>query len=144
YLIIQPTAVSAGSSATLTRGPAAMLHSVAPGRGGGFTYATPPSGHSTIWSARPPTCRQANACPYSCSSTIRNSARYSSTFQVSDPYLPARLWISTIATRNHDQWRYTSTPAKRNKRMEPRDVTRATIAFLEWLVAGDYCQRGIK
>ena len=35
-------------NATFTSGPATMLHSVAPGRGGGFTYATPPRGQSTI------------------------------------------------------------------------------------------------
>jgi len=35
-------------SATFTSGPAAMLQSMAPGRGGGFTYATPPRGQSTI------------------------------------------------------------------------------------------------
>ena len=44
----------------------------APGRGGGFTYATPPSGQSTIWSAFPPTWRQASAWPNSWSITIRN------------------------------------------------------------------------
>src|SRR5579863_942205 len=70
-----------GTSATFTSGPAARLHSVAPGRGGGSTYATPPSGHSTILSTRPPTCRQASACPNSCSVTITNSARYSAMFQ---------------------------------------------------------------
>ena len=32
---------STGTRATLTSGPAAMLHSVAPGRCGGSTYATP-------------------------------------------------------------------------------------------------------
>ena len=71
---------STGASATFTSGPAAMLHSIAPGRCGGFTYATPPSGHSRIWFACPPTDRHAIAWPNSCVSTIRNSARYSSTF----------------------------------------------------------------
>ena len=38
-----------------------MLHSQAPGRGGGATKAIPPSGHKMIRSALPPTCRQARA-----------------------------------------------------------------------------------
>ena len=62
-----------GTRATFTSGPAAMLHSVAPGRGGGSTNATPPRGQSTIRFAMPPTCRQASAWPYSWSVTIRKA-----------------------------------------------------------------------
>src|SRR6478672_8819517 len=80
-----------GRSATFTSGPAAMLHNVAPGRGGGSTYATPPRGHNTIWFAVPPTCRQAIAWPNSCRVTIRNNARYSATFQPIDEYRVFRL-----------------------------------------------------
>ena len=44
-----------GKSATFTSGPAAMLQSMAPGRCGGDTYATPPSGQRTILVCLPPT-----------------------------------------------------------------------------------------
>src|SRR5271157_4031691 len=108
-----------GSSPTFTSGPAAMLHRVAPGRGGGSTKATPPSGQSTIRFALPPTCRQASAWPNSWSSTIRNSARYSSTFQVIEEYFPARALISNTATRNQDQCKNTSISAKRNRWIDP-------------------------
>ena len=54
-----------GKSAKFTSGPAAIHQRVAAGLGGGFTYATPPSGQSIIWFAVPPTCRQAKACPNS-------------------------------------------------------------------------------
>src|SRR5712692_7275325 len=107
-----PSIDKTGSSTTFTNGPAAMLQSVAPGRGGGFTYATPPSGHNTIWFAVPPTCRQASAWPNSCSMTIRNSARYSSTFQVREEYILVLPLISNTATRNQDQCRNKSIPAK--------------------------------
>src|SRR5713101_5521497 len=100
----QPSTDRSGSRTAFTSGPAAMLQRVAPGRGGGSTYATPPRGHSTIWFAVPPTCRQARACPNSCSVTIKNSARYSSTFQVREEYLPL-FWISNAATTNQDQCR---------------------------------------
>src|SRR6266849_2501204 len=60
-----PSTDKTGTSTTFTIGPAAMLQSVAPARGGGFTYATPPRGHNTIWFAVPPTCRQASAWPNS-------------------------------------------------------------------------------
>src|ERR1017187_8092036 len=96
-----------------------MLHRVAPGRGGGDTYATPPRGQSTIWFALPPTCRHASAWPNSCNSTIRNSARYSSTGQAIEEYLPARMLMPYTAIRNQDQCKYTSTPAKRNRRKDP-------------------------
>src|ERR1039457_2892342 len=96
-----------------------MLHSVAPGRGGGDTYATPPRGQSTIWSACPPTCRQASAWPNSCMSTITNRARYSSTGQAIVGYRPARRLTPYTAIRNHDQCKYTSIPAKRNRRIDP-------------------------
>src|SRR5712692_1520110 len=56
-----PSIDKTGSSTTFTSGPAAMLQSVAPGRGGGFTYATPPSGHNTIWFADTTTSRTASA-----------------------------------------------------------------------------------
>jgi hypothetical protein len=49
----KPSAVRMAKSATFTSGPAAMLHSVAPGRGGGSTYATPPRGHNTMRFALP-------------------------------------------------------------------------------------------
>src|ERR1017187_5302970 len=96
-----------------------MLHSVAPGRGGGDTYATPPRGQSTIWFACPPTCRQASAWPNSCTSTIKNRAKYSSTGQTMEEYLPARRLMPYTAIRNHDQCKYTSIPAKRNKWKDP-------------------------
>ena len=108
-----------GASATFTNGPAVRLHSVAPGRGGGSTNATPPRGQSTIRFAVPPTCRQASAWPNSWSVTIRNSATYSSTFQAMEEYLPARALISNTATRNQDQCKNTSMPAKRNRRNDP-------------------------
>src|SRR5215831_9247647 len=73
-----------GRSTTLTSGPAAMLHKVAPGLGGGLTKATPPKGQSTIRFAIPPTCRHAKAWPNSCKSTIRKRQRYSATFQTRD------------------------------------------------------------
>src|SRR5271157_1280696 len=108
-----------GSSPTFTSGPAAMLHRVAPGRGGGSTNATPPSGQSTIRFALPPTWRQASAWPNSWSNTIRNSARYSSTFQVIEEYFPARALISNTATTNQDQCKNTSMSAKRNRWIDP-------------------------
>src|SRR5271169_6417304 len=108
-----------GKRTTFTSGPAAMLQSVAPGRGGGSTYANPPNGQSTILVALPPTFWQASTWPYSWNSTIRKSARYSSTFHVIDEYLPARVLISNTATRNQDQCRNTSTPAKRNSLIDP-------------------------
>src|SRR6266542_3745997 len=111
--------VKSGKRPTLTNGPAAMLQSVAPGRGGGATYATPPRGQSTIWSAWPPTCRQANACPSSCSRTMTNNARYSKTFHVSEEYPEARFSISNAPTTNQDQCKYRSTPANRNKWNDP-------------------------
>src|SRR5829696_5513000 len=96
-----------------------MLQSTAPGRGGGATKAIPPSGHRTMWSARPPTDRQARACPYSCIRTIPNRARYSATFHASDPYRSARYWTSKAATRSQVKCRYTVTPASRNMRIDP-------------------------
>src|ERR1700687_3465518 len=113
-----PSTNKTGRSATFTSGPAAMLQRVAPGRGGGATYATPPRGHSTIWFGVPPTCPPARAGPNSWSITIKNSARYSSTFQVSEEYLPV-FWISNAATTNQDQCRNKSIPAKRNRRIDP-------------------------
>ena len=50
-------------------------------------------------------CRQAMACPNSCVSTIKNSARYSNTFQATEEYRPFRLSISMAATRNQVQCR---------------------------------------
>src|SRR5690349_13970175 len=99
----KPTSISVGTSTTLTSGPAAMLHRVAAGRGGGSTYATPPNGQRTMRSALPPTWRQASACPYSCVRTMRNSARYSRTFQTTVEYDLERALISYAATKNHDQ-----------------------------------------
>src|SRR5882724_13681749 len=61
---------------------------------------------------------------------MRNSARYSSTFQLIEEYLPARPLISNAATRNQDQCRNTSTPARRNRRIDPwrRLVIRETYS----------------
>ena len=50
-MVLCPSMPKTGVSTTLTSGPAAMLQRVAPGRTGGATYATPPSGQSTIWFA---------------------------------------------------------------------------------------------
>lgn len=74
-----------GTNATFTKGPAAIDHSIAPGRCGGLTYATPPKGQSTMRSDVPPTCRQARACPNSCSSTIPNNDRYNAASRPHDP-----------------------------------------------------------
>ena len=50
----------------------------------------------------------------------KKSARYSTTFQAIEEYLPARALISNTATRNQDQCKNTSMPANRNRRIDPR------------------------
>src|SRR5271157_396345 len=106
-----------------------MLHSVAPGRCGGSTYATPPKGHSRMRFAVPPTCRQASECPNSCVSTIKNSATYSKTFHRIEEYRPCRLSTSMMATRNQLQCRYMSTPARRKRWIEPRCWLGMCVAY---------------
>src|ERR1700682_758092 len=73
-----------GNKTTLTSGPAAMLQRYAPGRGGGLTKAMPPSGHKIIWSATPPVCRQARACPNSCNKTMTKRLTYSKNPQMGE------------------------------------------------------------
>src|SRR5262245_30835264 len=99
-----------GTRSTFTKGPAAMLQSVAPGRGGGATYATPPNGQRTIWLAWPPTDRHARACPNSCMVTMQNRAKYSKTGQTFELYRFMPNWIWINAMTNHDQCRNTSIP----------------------------------
>src|SRR5262245_3340241 len=84
------TAMNTGKSRRFTSGPAAMLHNQGQGRGGGLTKATPPKGQSTILSARPPTERQANACPNSCRRTMAKRVTYSAMFQMREVYADAR------------------------------------------------------
>jgi hypothetical protein len=98
-------------------------------RGGQPPYATPPKGHSRMRFAVPPTCRQAMACPNSCVSTIKNSARYSKTFQTIEEYRPCRFSISMMATRNQVQCRNKSTPARRKRWIEPRCRLGMCVAY---------------
>src|SRR5262249_50986542 len=76
-----------GTSSRFTKGPAAILQRTAPGRGGGLTKATPPSGQSTICLAVPPTERQARAWPNSCNRTRLNRERYSPRFHQITEYV---------------------------------------------------------
>jgi hypothetical protein len=60
---------------------------------------------------------------------MRNSARYSATFHRTEVYLPFRLSISKAATTNHDQWRKRSTPARRNRWIEPWRTLGIRVAY---------------
>src|SRR5882724_1567023 len=111
-----------GARTTFTRGPATMLQRVAPGRGGGEMYATPPSGQRTISSAFPPTCLQAKAWPNSWTSTMAKSVRYSRTFQTKEEYSLERKLIEIKATMPQDQSTKTWMPMRRKRRNEPRLV----------------------
>ena len=78
---------------------------------------------------------------------MAKSAKYSSTFQPIEEYLPARAWISKTATRNHDQCRKTSIPRKRKRRIDPvvvacgRLYNRVVAFTTDTAVPGEYWKK---